>query len=141
MFFNFFPNPCIFFSFFLICAYFWIFSRSMHVLKKHSRSVHILKKIPDLCILLKKLSLFWRKNIPDPCIFCELQADGQCFPASLPALVGPARWVKLFFLENFCQFPHFSPFNKIFQKDFQFHIDLGCIKGQNCVLYSPNLIT
>ena len=30
-------------------------------------------------------------QIADPCIFCELNADGPSFPASLPALVGPAR--------------------------------------------------
>ena len=30
---------------------------------------------------------------PDPCIFCALPADGTQFPASLPSLVGPARFV------------------------------------------------
>ena len=46
-------------------------------------------------------------------------------------------------LENLCQFPHFSSFNKesLLEKDKFCNIDLGCIKGQNCVLYSPNLIT
>jgi len=34
---------------------------------------------------------YFPSDFYDPCIFCELHADGQSFPASLPALVGPAR--------------------------------------------------
>merc|ERR1719234_482754 len=34
---------------------------------------------------------YFPSDFYDPCIFCELQADGPSFPASLPALVGPAR--------------------------------------------------
>merc|ERR1719234_807278 len=34
---------------------------------------------------------YFPSDFYDPCIFCELQADGPTFPASLPALVGPAR--------------------------------------------------
>merc|ERR1719234_2561847 len=34
---------------------------------------------------------YFPSDFYDPCIFCELQPDGPTFPASLPALVGPAR--------------------------------------------------
>jgi len=34
---------------------------------------------------------YFPSDFYDPCIFCELHADGPSFPASLPALVGPAR--------------------------------------------------
>ena len=36
----------------------------------------------------------------DPCIFCELNADNLSFPASLPALVGPARYQQFSFLDS-----------------------------------------